>query len=87
MSAANKDFLKLGQVLGADGLLMPIAEGTNQFMRVRLVVTKPGVVVASLRSAWPVKDIRGNNAAGQSKRPGPTQPTGPVRFRRSNEIT
>src|SRR6266850_3766139 len=33
LSAVNKDFLKLGQVLGADGLLllMPVSEGTNQF--------------------------------------------------------
>ena len=59
LSRANRDFLKLGQVLGADGLLIlsPIMEGTNQFLQVRLVAVKPGAVIASLRSIWPVKPI------------------------------
>lgn len=61
LSAVNTDFLKLGQVLGADGLLLltPMSEGTNQFMQVRLVAVKPGVVLASVRSVWPVEDATG----------------------------
>jgi len=60
VSAGNKDYIKLGQVLGADGLLVltPISEGTNQFMQVRLVAVKPGVIIAAVRSAWPVEDVR-----------------------------
>lgn len=59
LSAGNKDVLKLGQVLGADGLLLltPVSEGTNQFMQVRLVAVKPGVVIVSVRSVWPVQDV------------------------------
>ncbi len=58
LSASNRDFLKLGQVLGADGLLLltPAGEGTNQFMQVRLVAVKPGVVIGAVRSVWPVSD-------------------------------
>jgi hypothetical protein len=58
LSAANKDNLKLAQILGADGLLLLDAakEGTNQFLTARLVAVKPGVVVGSFRSPWPVPD-------------------------------
>ena len=58
LSVANRDFIKLGQVLGADGLLLltPITQGTNEFMHVRLVAVKPGVVIGAVRSAWPVSD-------------------------------
>jgi Ca2+-binding EF-hand superfamily protein len=58
ISAANRDHLKLGQVLGADGLLLltPGREGTNQFMEVRLVGVKPGVIIEATRSSWPVRD-------------------------------
>ncbi len=59
MSSGNKDVLKLGQVLGADGLLvmMPVMEGTNHLMQVRLLAVKPGVVIAAVRSVWPVQDV------------------------------
>lgn len=59
LSAGNKDALKLGQLLGADGLLLltPVTEGTNQFVQVRLVAVKPSVVIASVRSVWPVQDM------------------------------
>jgi len=62
LSAANKDFLKLGQVLGADGLLLltRVSEGTNQFMQVRLLAVKPGAVIGSVRSPWPVEDATGS---------------------------
>jgi curli biogenesis system outer membrane secretion channel CsgG len=60
LSAANKDNLELGQILGADGLLLldTAKEGTNQFLTARLVAVKPGVVIGSFRSPWPVADPR-----------------------------
>ena len=61
LSAGNKDYLKLGQVLGADGLLLlsSLAEGTNQFLQTRLVAVGPGVVIASVRCPWPIADTVG----------------------------
>src|SRR5258707_15847908 len=52
LSATNAGYLKLGQVLGADGLLLlsALSEGTNQFLQARLVAVGPGVVIGSLRS-------------------------------------
>ena len=47
LAAGGKGYLKLGQVLGADGLLLVDAakDGTNQFVNFRLVAVKPGVVL------------------------------------------
>ena len=58
LSAANRDYLKLGQILGADGLLLleTAKEGTNQFLRVRLVAVKPGVIIEAVRVQWPVAE-------------------------------
>jgi Ca2+-binding EF-hand superfamily protein len=56
LSAANKDYLKLGQVLGADGLLLldvvrtPAA--TN--LTARLIDVKPGVVLTDGSFSWPL---------------------------------
>ncbi len=49
LSVANKDYLKLGQILGADGLLLleMVKVGTNQFLNVRLLAVKPGVVLSA----------------------------------------
>jgi hypothetical protein len=65
LSAANKDYLKLGQILGADGLLLmeTVKEGTNQFLNVRLIAVKPGVVLAGEKFVWPVKDAAEWSAA------------------------
>ena len=60
LSAANgRDALKLGQLLGADGLLLLeiVREGTNQFLTSRLLAVKPGVVVDAARVSWPVPDL------------------------------
>ena len=59
LSAANRDSLKLGQILGADGLLLlESAEETNQVVnapvsmpkshaiKARLIAVKPGIVLA-----------------------------------------
>ena len=61
LSAANRDYIKLGQVLGADGLLFLelTTEGTNVFLSVRLVAVKPGVVIRNLRTPWPLLDVPG----------------------------
>jgi Ca2+-binding EF-hand superfamily protein len=55
----KKDFLKVGQLLGADGLLLlnlvktPVA--TN--LMTRLIAVKPGVVLLDEGFTWPIKDI------------------------------
>lgn len=65
LSAGNKDYLKLGQILGADGLLLmeTAQEGTNQFLNVRLIAVKPGVVLAAEKFSWPVADLTEWSAA------------------------
>jgi hypothetical protein len=64
LSEANTDYLKLGQILGADGLLLlqTAMEGTNQFLNARLIAVKPGVVLTAERFPWPVKDPTGWSA-------------------------
>jgi TolB-like protein len=59
LSAGNKDYLKLGQVLGADGLLLmeTAKEGTNQYLNLRLVAVKPGVVLVAERFSWPLENL------------------------------
>jgi len=56
LSGANKDYLKLGQVLGADGLLLleKNKDAGGDFLRVQLVAVKPGVLLSSVRFAWPL---------------------------------
>jgi hypothetical protein len=66
LSAGNRDyFLKLGQILGADGLLLleTVTEGTNQFLNVRLIAVKPGVVLIAEKFSWPVTDLTGWSSA------------------------
>ena len=59
LSAENKDYVKLGQILGADGLLLmeTAKEGTNQFLNIRLIAVKPGVVVIAEKFSWPVANL------------------------------
>jgi curli biogenesis system outer membrane secretion channel CsgG len=59
LAGANRDFLKLGQLLGADGLLVltPVRKGTNHFLLTRLVATKPGVVIAEVGAPWPIEKV------------------------------
>jgi hypothetical protein len=67
LSAENRDYLKLGQILGADGLLLlgKIAN-TNQpskggpggkklpdDLTIRLIAVRPGVLLAGERMSWP----------------------------------
>jgi hypothetical protein len=55
LSTAGPDMLKLGKLLGADGLLVLESgpEGTNQLARARLIAVKPGVVIADERVPFP----------------------------------
>ena len=64
LSAGNRDDLKLGRILGADGLLLmgTTMEGTNQVLNVRLVAIKPGVTLVAEKFSWPVTDLAGWSA-------------------------
>ena len=61
LSAANKDYLKLGRILGADGLLLLDVVRTPQTtnLTARLIAVKPGVVLMNDNFPWPLKDITG----------------------------
>lgn len=55
-SAANRDDVKLGRILGADGLLvidtLQTPKATN--LLARLIAVKPGVVLTDERTPWPL---------------------------------
>jgi TolB-like protein len=59
LSAGNRDYIKLGQILGADGLLLleRSKEGTDEFLHSRLVAVKTGILLASERFHWPLEDL------------------------------
>jgi len=59
MSAANRNDLKLGRILGADGLLLLDIVRTPQTtnLTARLIAVKPGVVLTDGSFPWPPKDI------------------------------
>lgn len=61
LSAANTDYLKLGQLLGADGLLLLDVNKTPQAtnLTTRLVAVKPGAVLLDEGFSWPLKDMTG----------------------------
>lgn len=71
LSAANTDYLKLGQVLGADGLLVFYVDrdGNDVRLHVRLVAVHPGVVLVAEEFAWSSK-IGPEWAAGFARRLG-----------------
>jgi Curli production assembly/transport component CsgG len=58
LSAANRDDLKLGRILGADGVLllnvMKTPQATN--LTTRLIAVKPGVILTEGSFPWPLKD-------------------------------
>ena len=58
LSLNNLDCLKLGHLLGADGLLalQSVAEGTNVFLNAQLVAVKPGVILTDERFGRPAQD-------------------------------
>jgi len=58
LSLNNLDCLKLGHLLGADGLLtlQSVAAGTNLFLSVQLVAVRPGVLLADERFGQPAQD-------------------------------
>jgi hypothetical protein len=59
MSAANQDYLKLGRILGADGLLLLEVVRTKSAtnLMTRLVAVKPGVVVTASSFPWPLQEM------------------------------
>jgi len=59
VSAGNKSNLKLGQLLGADGLLLLDAaqERGDHFLNIRLVAIKPGVVLVAEKYPMPEKGL------------------------------
>jgi curli biogenesis system outer membrane secretion channel CsgG len=59
LSAGNKDYLKLGRILGADGLLLFDIVRTKQAtnLTARLIAVKPGVILTDGSFPWPLKDI------------------------------
>ncbi len=59
LAGGNRDYLKLGQLLGADGLLLLETgrEGTNEWLRIQLVAVKPGVLLSSERYPWPIPNL------------------------------
>ena len=58
LSLGNKDYLKLGQILGADGLLLLDVVRTPQAtnLMARLIAVKPGVILTDGSFAWPLND-------------------------------
>jgi ankyrin repeat protein len=58
LSTVQRDLLRLGNVLGADGvlLLQPSVEGTNHFLTARLIAVKPGVIIATTRTGFSATD-------------------------------
>lgn len=58
LSAANRDDLKLGEVLGADGLLVLEREqrGEKETIAARLIVVKPGVLLDVEDAPWPLEN-------------------------------
>jgi hypothetical protein len=65
LSAGNADYLKLGHVLGADGLLLlrTSTEGTNEYLNARLVAVKPGVLLTAEKFLWPITNLEEWSAA------------------------
>jgi hypothetical protein len=57
--AGSKDFLKAGQILNADGvvLLNFARDGNNQVLTLRLLAVKPGVVLRQISAVWPPPDL------------------------------
>lgn len=65
LSAENQNYVKLGQILGADGLVLmgmdrKAAGGTKSeigALHIQLVAVKPGVVIAAEGFSWPLQNI------------------------------
>ena len=59
LSTANKDFLKLGRILGADGLLLfdVVRSPRSTNLTARLIAVKPGVVLADESFSWPLPSV------------------------------
>lgn len=61
LSVGNRDYLKLGKILGADGLLLFEVVKTKQAtnLMARLIAVKPGVVLVAEKYSWPIENLTG----------------------------
>src|SRR5208282_4509973 len=59
LSAGSRDYLKLGQILGADGLLVLrlSTETEPPLLNARLIAVKPGVSLAQRDYPWPLDGL------------------------------
>jgi hypothetical protein len=57
-AALSKNALKLGELIGADGLIiLSIAQrDTNSVLNLRLLAVKPGIVLFNVQYSYPVKE-------------------------------
>jgi hypothetical protein len=60
LAAGNQDYVKLGQLLGADGLLVlrVSVDSEPQVLSARLVAVKPGISVAQHDYPWPLEEVK-----------------------------
>ena len=74
-AAGGGDYLKLGQILGADGLLLLETRqyGKNEYLGVELIAVKPGAVLLGERFDWSGNDP-GRYVAPITKLVGPLAP-------------
>lgn len=58
LSASQKDYLRAGQLLSADGLILlgSLKRATNVFVQARLVAAREGVILGAMLAPWPVPD-------------------------------
>ena len=56
LSAGNRDYLKLGQILAANGLLLLSPAPRGGALEARLIAVEPGVVIDAVLSPSPVED-------------------------------
>jgi len=61
IATGQKDFLKLGQLLGADGILVLEIVGKNErkSLSLRLTAVKPGAVLQQRDYPWPLETMEG----------------------------
>lgn len=58
-ATSGTDYVKLGQLMGADGLLILATDrqDTNEVLTARLLAVKPGVVLGEHSYPWPLQDM------------------------------
>ncbi len=56
LSVLGQDYIKLGRLAGADGLVVLelVSDGKGQQLQARVVAVKPVVILGSVRASWPL---------------------------------